>query len=1372
MNNPAQEAAKQALMASLAAQPKGPAPKTDIKTQLGESALGALKAFAAMEGTIPEASQPVPAAMQRSSPSTSYGFGDPFNEEALIAELRGSVTEIPEKTVCPYCQGPAALVGDAGGYQCENCGREFSMDADGAPQDVDVAANSSVGPESSAAPNLRTPQAGGVYRGDLRGPQRNYEASYTEDDDPNMEDSEDGPLAEDVTTRTCSETQEYFNYRESCGDDEEPLEDLTKSEAKKPASKPSSPSPTSPGSKKQLDHYIYVPHHKVSATIAALNKKGIRSSVTRTKGDSHTMIVAHHNVAKSEHGDSKDFVRKVAKKVGGTYDGWGSNTRVRESVEDELEESLQEVWWNPTVPAPYGAYGAALAAGVATAVRQHRKANKRNNDPSARKPPQNKKESFSSLIESRLSEISVDANRFDTKDSALIAAQNAAQLTGVRHWVMSEGSKYSVERNDKKQFGGMPVAAVDSKSTVRESQHQVFANFSGRPVLLYEGDDDNLANNSYEMFVNKGRSVSHLVNGSLARSYHPGNESKVAFAALVEAKLPEAWTAANSLGVLGGALGLGGVAGYFAGRKGGKEAADTELELLQGKSGKRDMPIEKLPPWDDDYWHPKKESIEFGKRILERLSKFDEDLTTANVGTGPDVALGSNIGSDLDVSIEIRKDPDKTFSIVAKYGDGTSTDLESNIQTKEEAATLLADYQEQYGSGEDYKTEQTMRQPSTKSLIESIARGGTLDEKSLRLYLEDEDFGKILATPDATTKYDINPAEKPEKGEAEPWLTSSGMEPKDGGGASQDDPQGTLPEEDPPVNSGPTKDPFTAAVAGAGDNSPEDAQFMEQVRRQFAPHIKERIDSLFEEDDDDKPAFLKKKGKDDDSDDDDDDDDDDGDKDKKKDDDKKDDKDKKEALRRFQGALTETLNLLPRQFRESISKKHYSHISHILKTSATKDELHHRLADMMAMDNPRFDKDRFHQAAGTTGYELPPGKPKKKAVENKFNLNSGAGLRAQMIVGLQEQKADPIFVHEAMSSQFSRALSAFEEALDPIQSATTPQTSLTPADHDSVNPGATPQEDVPSNAVPEKANNANPPMKETQRPVRRSPQEGRFLRARYGRGLNEEGDPLGGAATIDPENDNPNNEEMPSDSGEFYTASPEASAATQAAQDLNAPAPEVDSLENLEGGTDDTDQVSFNVPATQESVIELVRSGMINYMSEDYQRLARKLAKEGVITEADWAGTAGKVGTAALNVAKTGVDLGGRLASRAARALPAGARPALAGAAVGATAGYLARRHQDQQDESIISEESFEDFLAPLGDDERLIKKKIESKLTESDFDKQLQQGTLVYANGVEGVPNGTQGQVIVQMPSSAGFLYMVKFAEDSKLVRQDQLTV
>jgi hypothetical protein len=422
---------------------------------------------------------------------------------------------------------------------------------------------------------------------------------------------------------------------------------------------------------------------------------------------------------------------------------------------------------------------------------------------------------------------------------------------------------------------------------------------------------------------------------------------------------------------------------------------------------------------------------------------------------------------------------------------------------------------------------------------------------------------------------------------------------------------------------------------------------------------------------------------------------------------------------------------------------------------------------MMAMDNPRFDKTKFHQAAGTKGYEAPPkSKKKTESVAAMFNRDSASGLRAEMVVNLATQKANPIYVHEALNTQFGRIFDAFEESLSPVSPATNPSPNLVPADHASVNTGATPDENVSADAMPEHANNANPPMKEAAR-RQRSTQEGRFLRARYGRNLAEEGDPFTGEPTVDSENDNPNNEETPSDSGQFYTASPEAQAATQAAQDLNAPTAEIESLGSLEGDEGTPDQVAFNIPATQaeSAVLEMVKTGIIKYMPEEYQLIAANLVERGVI-------------------------------------------PA-----------------------SAIEEESFEDFIDPLKDDDRLIKRKIESRVdeyswnavgdvargavgvvkahpaiaggiagfvadrevekhaqrrqaaeeeprhesvNESDYDHQLQVGTLVYAKGVEGVPNGTQGQITTQMPTEVGFLYLTQFDGNAtgKLVRQDQLTV
>lgn len=46
------------------------------------------------------------------------------------------------------------------------------------------------------------------------------------------------------------------------------------------------------------------------------------------------------------------------------------------------------------------------------------------------------------------------------------------------------------------------------------------------------------------------------------------------------------------------------------------------------------------------------------------------------------------------------------------------------------------------------------------------------------------------------------------------------------------------------------------------------------------------------------------------------------------------------------------------------AKKQYIEIAKILKNSKSVDEVRNKLADMFEEDNPRFDKDKFIQAAG------------------------------------------------------------------------------------------------------------------------------------------------------------------------------------------------------------------------------------------------------------------------------------------------------------------------------------------------------------------------------------------------------------------------
>lgn len=1274
-------------MASVAALPKGPPPVATTKQKLGGDLLESLKAFAGMSGIMP--GLPAPPRVQ---------------------EAHDTVVAIPDTTVCPYCQGEAAQADDqeVGQFECSNCGRRFSMDADGASQGDPTAPSISLTDEPhAAAPTLRVPRVGGVYSGDVRVPQAEYESvpkglvewfesRYEGMAAPAEDQGPDGGSEQPTTDDWGDEDGVTFDGGDVGSQATlrgEPIEDLTKNEAGKTKTTKKKVSPPS-GAKKQIDHYLYVPHHKVNAAVAALNSHGMRSNIVRGKGESHTQIVAHHSASTSEHDASKDAVRKIAKKVGGTYDGWGTSERVRESFEGMIGEGTDTIL--PAVGIP--------RAGVPLTTRP-------------------KSEAFAARVQGQISEFAW-GKKVGVGLGAVLAGTAGVLGSGAASGYL--GGRIAAHRELK--------AARDA---VKDEPLTMDFDDSGPYRMHYPRHEAVSIKESHKLKW----STSAAGKGSSYRAHSKYGEYHI-------------WSPQHRT--------PGGHHLYFANTSGKVKQPGLWRDLGHHETPEAAMQVAAI--------HAR------SVRKAQSAPKH-ENLTTANVGTGPDRSLGS---STMDTKIEVRKDPDKTFSIVAAYEGGTFAVLESGIQTEDEAKELLADYQEQYGTGEAYKTEQKMTVPTTKNLIESIARSGSLDEKALRLFLEDEDFGKILPTPNAGPAYDIDPAEDLEDGESEPYLQGGGMEPQDGGGYPQDNALGTLPEQDPPTDSGPTRDPFTGDVEAAADGSPEDAQFTERVRRHYAPRIRERIDRLFEDDDkddDDKPAFLKKKDKDDDKDDDDDDD-------KKGKDDDEDDDDKKESLSRFQVAMNEAISLIPVSLRESMSRKHYNHIAHILNTSKTQGEVHHRLADMMAMDNPRFDKERFHKAAGTAGYETPARKPKKEST-NSINLNHPSGLRAQMVLDSLVQKAAPSMVHEAMSTQFGRALRSFEEALDPIQPAT-------PADFSSTNPGATPDEDVAPDATPEMANNANPPMKEAAARRRRSTQEGRFLSARYGRSLHEEGDPLTGEPTVDTENDNPNGEETPSDPGSFYTASPEASAANQEAQDMNAPTSEVASLQSLDSGGHDPDQVSFNIPATQESIeeaAELIENGMINYMPESYQRFARKLVKQGLI---EWdMDTVRKVGTAAANVAKTGVHLGGMVAQRGVKAANQAfnAHPVAAmaaGAAVGSAAAGLAKRAVDRNrgyDES-IAEGSFEDFIAPLADkdDEHLIRRNVESrrspvkkkKVVESDYDRQLQVGTRIYAKGVEGVGNGTQGEVSFQMPTSEGYLYLVQFSDvpDGKLVRQDQLTV
>lgn len=56
---------------------------------------------------------------------------------------------------------------------------------------------------------------------------------------------------------------------------------------------------------------------------------------------------------------------------------------------------------------------------------------------------------------------------------------------------------------------------------------------------------------------------------------------------------------------------------------------------------------------------------------------------------------------------------------------------------------------------------------------------------------------------------------------------------------------------------------------------------------------------------------------------------------------------------------------MPREYKSiGYKKRHYEEIADVLRTSADKSEVNQRLENMFAADNPRFDRNRFRQAAG------------------------------------------------------------------------------------------------------------------------------------------------------------------------------------------------------------------------------------------------------------------------------------------------------------------------------------------------------------------------------------------------------------------------